>query len=132
MTGRGHRKQLHARRRFVGWRWVRAGIAAFLPAAVGLYATRKRTGLPPTVTLPVVSLTPLAVAAVMPPGRWRYIAAGAAYMWVFKVTWELPAENPEKLASACASTIRSGSTPSSGAGSRRLFDCSVRCALLRE
>lgn len=55
------------------------------------------TGLPPTVTLPVVSLTPLAVAAVMPPGRWRYIAAGAAYMWVFKVTWELPAENPEKL-----------------------------------
>lgn len=97
VTGRGHRKQLHARRRFVGWRWARAGIAAFLPAALGLYATRKRTGLPPTVTLPVVSVTPLAVATVMPPGRWRYIAAGAVYMWVFKVTWELPAENPEKL-----------------------------------
>lgn len=88
---------MHARRRHVGWGWARAGIAAFVPVAVGLYATRKRTGLGPAVTLPVVSVTPLAVAAVMPTGRWRYLATGAAYMWVFKVTWELPADDPERV-----------------------------------
>ncbi|MDQ3849012.1 MAG: phosphatase PAP2 family protein [Actinomycetota bacterium] len=62
-----------------------------------LYAVRKRTGMPMAVTLPLVSVTPMAVAAAVPPGRWRYIATGAAYMWVFKVTWELPADNPTKL-----------------------------------
>ncbi|MDQ4102766.1 MAG: phosphatase PAP2 family protein, partial [Actinomycetota bacterium] len=25
-------------------------------------------------------------------GKWRYVAVGAAYMWTFKVTWELPYE----------------------------------------
>jgi membrane-associated phospholipid phosphatase len=89
--------QLHVRRQVVGWRWAQAGTAAFVPVAVALYAARKRAGLPMAVTLPIVSVTPLAVAAVMPAGRWRYVAAGAAYMWVFKATWELPADDPEKL-----------------------------------
>jgi len=80
----------------VGWRWVRAGIAAFVPVTVALYATRKRIGMPAPVTLAIVSLTPLAVAAVVPTGRRRYIAAGAAYMWAFKVTWALPADDPER------------------------------------
>ena len=58
---------------------------------------RKRLGVPQAVTLPVASVAPLAVAAVTPSGKGRYIAVGAAYMWVFKVTWELPYDNPEKL-----------------------------------
>jgi hypothetical protein len=32
------------------------------------------------------------VAAATPLNKWRYIAMGAAYMWTFKVTWELPYE----------------------------------------
>lgn len=58
---------------------------------------RKRLGASAAVALPVASVTPLAVAAVTRPGRGRYVAVGAAYMWVFKVTWELPYDNPEKL-----------------------------------
>ena len=56
---------------------------------------RKRLSVPQAVTLPVASVAPLAVAAVTPSGKRRYIAVGAAYMWVFKVTWELPYDNPK-------------------------------------
>ncbi len=58
---------------------------------------RKRLGVRQAVALPVASLAPLAVAAVTPRGRLRYVAVGATYMWVFKVTWELPYDNPEEL-----------------------------------
>ena len=58
---------------------------------------RKRLGVSPAVALPMASMVPLAVAITTPPGRWRYVAAGTAYMWVFKVTWELPYDDPEKL-----------------------------------
>ncbi len=53
--------------------------------------------MPQAVTLPVASVAPLAVAAATPSGKVRYMAVGAAYMWVFKVTWQLPYDNPEKL-----------------------------------
>ena len=49
------------------------------------------------MALPVASVVPLAVAVTTPRGRWRYVAAGAAYMWLFKVTWELPYDDPERL-----------------------------------
>jgi membrane-associated phospholipid phosphatase len=72
-------------------------VGAYTPAAVVLAATRRRLGLPAAVTLPLVSAVPLALAAVTPRGKWRYIAVGAAYMWVFTVTWELPYDRPERL-----------------------------------
>lgn len=68
-----------------------------MPVAVALVEARKRLGVPPTVTLPVASVTPLVTAAVMPPGKRRYIAVMAAYMWLFKVTWQLPNDDPERL-----------------------------------
>lgn len=58
---------------------------------------RKPLRVPPAVTLPVASVVPLAVAGVIRPGRWRYVGAGMAYMWVFKLTWELPNDNPDRL-----------------------------------
>jgi membrane-associated phospholipid phosphatase len=57
---------------------------------------RKRLDLPTPVTLSAASLTPLAVAAAAPLSKWRYLAVGAAYMWAFKVTWELPYETRTK------------------------------------
>jgi membrane-associated phospholipid phosphatase len=72
-------------------------MAAFAAGAVGLTAARRRLHMPPAMTLPVASAAPLAVAAAMPRGRWRYVAVGATYMWVFKVSWELPYDRPEKL-----------------------------------
>jgi membrane-associated phospholipid phosphatase len=61
--------------------------------------SRKRLKLPSAAALPLASAVPVAVAAVTPPSRWRYITTGAAYMWVFKVTWELPYDDPEELES---------------------------------
>ena len=77
-------------------RWLLAGL---IPAAVGVTTLRKRLGVPPALTLPLASAVPVAVAAITPPSRWRYIATGSAYMWVFKVSWELPYDDPEKLES---------------------------------
>jgi membrane-associated phospholipid phosphatase len=78
------------------WLAVRCLFAASVPAAVALVSLRKRLNLPVVVTLPVVSLVPLAVAAMTPLSKWRYVAVETAYMWAFKVTWELPYENREK------------------------------------
>jgi len=66
---------------------------------VAITTLRKRLGVPPSLTLPLASAVPLAVAAVTPPSKWRYLATGSAYMWVFKVSWELPYDDPEKLES---------------------------------
>jgi membrane-associated phospholipid phosphatase len=78
------------------WLTVRCGFAAFVPAAVALVSLRKRLGVPAVVTLPAISLLPLAVAAITPLSKWRYIAVGTSYMWAFKVTWELPYEARKK------------------------------------
>ncbi len=78
-----------------GWR-VLAGAA--VPAGVVLAQLRKRLELPPPATVAIAGLVPLAaIAATSPRSRTRYVAAGAAYMWLFKVTWEMPFDHPEKL-----------------------------------
>jgi hypothetical protein len=72
--------------------------AAAVPTAVAVVNLRKKLSIPAAVTALAASLTPLAVAAATPIGKWRYSAVGAAYMWAFKVTWELPYETREKRA----------------------------------
>ena len=72
-------------------------LIAGLSAAVGLVLARRRLRVPPAVTLALVSVAPLAVAAATPRRAWRYAAVGAVYMWAFEVTWTLPYEQPEKL-----------------------------------
>lgn len=47
--------------------------------------------------VPVVSTVPLAVAAALPRGRSQYAATWVAYVWLFKVAWEIPYDKPEKL-----------------------------------
>lgn len=81
-----------SRLRGVGRAWPPARwlVAAAVPTAVAVASLRKRLGLPPAVSIAAASLTPLAVAAATPRSKWRYIAVGTAYMWTFKVTWELP------------------------------------------
>jgi membrane-associated phospholipid phosphatase len=66
----------------------------YAPMAMGLTMLRKRLGLAPWLALAVASGAPLAVAAALPPrSRWRYAAAGMTYMWLFEVSWELPADD---------------------------------------
>ena len=66
-------------------------VAGLVPLA-GLVLARRRLRLPRPVSLALVSIMPVAVAAVTPRRRWRYAAVGAAYMWSFTVTWTLPHE----------------------------------------
>jgi membrane-associated phospholipid phosphatase len=83
----------HARR--TGWR---AAAGAAVPVAVAAAQLRKRLKVPAPATVVIAGLVPLgAIAATRPRSRTRYIAAGAAYMWLFKVTWEMPFDHKEKL-----------------------------------
>lgn len=83
--------QLRAHR---GWTVV---AATSVPVAVGVIAARKRIGLHPAVTLPLGCVPPLGCAIAVPKGRFRYAAVAAAYMHLFKLGWELPYDDPQKL-----------------------------------
>ncbi|CAA9514872.1 MAG: hypothetical protein AVDCRST_MAG67-3028 [uncultured Solirubrobacteraceae bacterium] len=77
-----------------GWR---VAAAAAVPAAVGVVAARRRIGMHPALTLPLGCVPPLGCAIVVPKGRRRYAAVAAAYMHLFKLGWELPYDDPQKL-----------------------------------
>jgi membrane-associated phospholipid phosphatase len=84
-------RQLRAHR---GWTVV---AAAAVPVAVGAIAARKRIGMHPAVTLPLGCVPPLGCAIAVPKGRRRYAAVAAAYMHLFKLGWELPYDDPQRL-----------------------------------
>ena len=71
--------------------------AAAVPVAVGLIAARRRIGMHPAVTLPLGCMPPLGCAIAVPRGRRRYLAVAAAYMHLFKLGWELPYDDPQRL-----------------------------------
>ena len=87
-----HRRRVARRRRLQ--HHVRVVAIGYAPVAIALTILRKRVGLPPWLSLTIGSAAPLAVAAALPPrSRRRYIGAGMAYMWLFKESWELPADD---------------------------------------
>ena len=89
----GKRKQRALRRRRIMKR-VRFAGAAAVPVAVGLTSLRKRLDLPQTAAVLIACTAPVCAVIATPPGsRRRYIAGGAAYMWLFGVTWEMPADD---------------------------------------
>jgi membrane-associated phospholipid phosphatase len=71
--------------------------AAAVPLTVGLVAARKRLGLHPAVTLTLGCMPPLGLAIAVPKGRTRYAAVAAGYLHLFKLGWELPYDDPQKL-----------------------------------
>ncbi|CAN5586584.1 hypothetical protein BH20ACT17_BH20ACT17_19270 [soil metagenome] len=71
--------------------------AAAVPVAVGLIAARKRIGMHPALTLPLGCVPPLGLAIAVPKGRKRYLAVSAGYMHLFKLGWELPYDDVDKL-----------------------------------
>ena len=76
---------------------VRTIAAATIPVVVGVTLMRKRIGLHPAASLLIGCATPLGAAIAMPPGRPRYAAIAAGYMYLFKLSWELPYDDPERL-----------------------------------
>jgi membrane-associated phospholipid phosphatase len=88
-----HRRRVARRRRLQ--RHVHLAAMAYAPASIALTMLRRRMGLPPWLSIVIASGAPLAVAAALPPrSRSRYIGAGMTYMWLFKESWELPADDP--------------------------------------
>lgn len=76
------------------WMAVRIAAAVAAPVIVVVTTLRKRLGVPQSVALPAASLAPLAAIVATPSrSRVRYVAAGAAYMWLFAVSWEMPADD---------------------------------------
>jgi membrane-associated phospholipid phosphatase len=71
--------------------------AAAVPVVVGLTLARKRIGLHPAATLTIACGVPLGAAVALPKGRPRYAAVAAGYMYLFKLGWELPYDDPEQL-----------------------------------
>jgi len=76
---------------------VRLAAGAAALAMVVVTTARKRVGLHPAATLVFANATPLAAAVAFPHGRLRYAAIAGGYMYAFKVSWELPYDNPERL-----------------------------------
>jgi len=89
---RWHHSRVRRRRKLQ--RQLHYAAIAYAPLAIALTMARKRIRLPPPLALAIASGAPLAVAAALPPhSRRRYVAAGMAYMWLFEVSWELPADD---------------------------------------
>jgi len=80
-----------------GARAVRPGFLAYAAGVIVLATLRRRLGLPRPPMVPVASTVPLAVGAALPRGRLQYAAAWIAYVWLFKVAWEIPYDKPDKL-----------------------------------
>jgi membrane-associated phospholipid phosphatase len=76
---------------------LRVAAAVGAVAVIAVTSARKRVGLHPAGTLLIACGTPLAAAVALPHGRPRYAAIAAGYMYLFKVSWELPYDDPERL-----------------------------------
>ena len=71
--------------------------AVAVPAIVALTLARKRVRLHPAATLTIACGVPLGAAIAVPHGRARYAAIAAGYMYLFKLSWELPYDDPQRL-----------------------------------
>jgi membrane-associated phospholipid phosphatase len=71
--------------------------ALAVPLIVAVTMKRKRLNLHPAATLVIGCGVPLGAAIAVPHGRPRYAAIAAGYMYLFKLSWELPYDDPEWL-----------------------------------
>jgi membrane-associated phospholipid phosphatase len=71
--------------------------AVAVPLIVALTMNRKRINLHPAATLVIGCGVPLGAAIAVPHGRPRYAAIAAGYMYLFKLSWELPYDDPQRL-----------------------------------
>jgi membrane-associated phospholipid phosphatase len=78
-------------------RSIRWPVLACVPAAVALVRKRRSLGLPRPVSVAVATTAPLAVAGALPRGRVRAAAIWGAQMWMYKVSFEVPYDDPEDL-----------------------------------
>jgi PAP2 superfamily len=76
--------------RLAAWALVAAGVAA--------PAVRKRLKLPPAVVLGASGLAPIALCTVVRRSRARDMAVCVLNMWAYLAAYEIPNDNPRRLA----------------------------------
>jgi membrane-associated phospholipid phosphatase len=92
---RGNRSR---RRRFARYvRSIRWPVLASVPITVAFVRKRRGIGLPRPVSVAAATTAPLAVALGLPRGRFRAAAIWGAQMWMYKVSFEVPYDDPEDL-----------------------------------
>lgn len=77
---------------------VRWAPLAYVPAVVLLARQRRKLGPPPApVTLGTVYTVPVAVMYALPSGRARLYLSWLSHMWAYKVAFEVPYDQPDRL-----------------------------------
>jgi membrane-associated phospholipid phosphatase len=71
--------------------------AALVPPAVVLGRRRRRLKLPQAGSLAVATSVPLLVQVAAPRGRPRAVVGWAAFMWAYKIAFEIPYDRPAQL-----------------------------------
>jgi PAP2 superfamily len=79
-------------------RAIRATAWALVAAGVAAPALRKRLKLPPTAVLGPSGLAPLALCVAAPRTRVRDMAVCGLNMWAYLAAYEMPHDDPERLA----------------------------------
>jgi membrane-associated phospholipid phosphatase len=83
-----------SRRALRSTRWP---LLAYVPPAILVVRRRRAWRLPQPLSLVLAWSVPLAVAAALPRGRARAVAAWSAHMWAYKIAFEVPYDRPERL-----------------------------------
>jgi PAP2 superfamily len=79
-------------------RAIRATAWALVAAGVAAPVVRRRVKLPPAAVLGSAALAPVALCVAMPRNRRRDVAICALNMWAYVAAYEMPHDNPERLA----------------------------------
>lgn len=79
-------------------RGIRAAAWSLVVVGVAAPALRRRIKLPPAAVLPSAGLAPLALCVVVPRTRGRDIVLVALNMWAYVAAYEMPHDDPERLA----------------------------------
>jgi hypothetical protein len=79
-------------------RAIRVGAWALVAAGVAAPALRRRLKLPVPSVLVLSGLSPLAICVVLPRSRRRDVLVSALNMWAYISAYEMPHDDPERLA----------------------------------
>jgi membrane-associated phospholipid phosphatase len=80
-------------------RAIKATAWALVAAGVAAPALRRRVKLPPAGVIAASALAPAALVVAMPRGRARDIGVCALNMWAYLAAYEMPHDDPQRLAS---------------------------------
>jgi membrane-associated phospholipid phosphatase len=74
---------------------IRWAAAVAVPASVLLARRRRDLGMPAWLSLAVAAAAPIATAAAFPAGRVRQGGTWTAFMWAYKIAFEVPHDRPQ-------------------------------------